>query len=591
MRAVGIDLGNTKAVVAALRQGEPEALPNRERSPLTPCLLSLGPGGELALGPGPEGLGGVSLAAAWSAPSGVAFAGREYTGQELVALFLARLREGAEAALGEPVQRAVLAVPVSFGQADMARLLAAARQAGLVVMRVVHSPVAAALAYSLAHPGLEGRTLLVYDLGGGCLDVAVVQLFPGALTALGLAGESWLGGEDLTGSIVAYVLRQLQGERRLLLDETQAARQGLRAALRREAEQAKVALSIVDRVSIFVPGEAIGSPRDVGEVLTRGEFEKMVRPRLEESLEVAGRALAQAGLAAEHMESILLVGGSTQVPLLRELLAERYPQAPVVHDLNPLLSVALGAGALAGMAGDVSCPACSLANPVEAVTCQRCGASLAGEERVTCHSCFLPNDVRREVCWKCGASLRGARQRRHRWMAGRTCPRCGAPMGGGGMVCPACQAPLVLAGPGGLRCGCGRVLEAGAASCPACGQLVAPFVGDVSSRGLGVEAGDGRLDPILPAGQGLPSAQPVYRAFAARSGQEQIEVTLYEGDRPMARDNRCCGRLRLGLPEGVPAGTSVRVGFALDRNGMLCASASLGDGTDREVDVALEWGD
>lgn len=583
LRAIGIDLGSTKSVVAALRRGEPQALPNREHSPFTPSTLGLGPSGELLAGGGAVPVG---------SDSPLAFNGLQYTAGELVALFLAGLKAEAEAALGEPVRRAVLAAPVSFGQGQLAGLQAAARLAGLFVLRVVHSPVAAALAYSVAHPSPQPRTVMVYDLGGGCLDVAVLRLFRGALTTLGLAGESWLGGADLTESIVAYLIRGLQGHRELLLDETQAAREKLRRLLGSRAEEAKVGLSIVERAHVAIAAEEIGLPVGVDQTLTRGELEELVEPRLQETLEVTERALAEAGLAAGSIEGLLLAGGSSRIPLLQALLAQRFPQARTLRGLNPLLGAAMGAALLAGMAAEVHCPTCGHSNPGEAATCRRCNGPLAGEERTACPRCFLPNGPRRHACWKCGASLRAAgRVRRARAPAARPCPRCGAAGAAGRPVCAACHLPLAEAWPGGLRCGsCGLVLPAGEPSCPACGELVGPFVGDISSQGLGIELPDGGLDVVLPKGRSLPSPAAVYRTIhTLGAGQQSIGIHLYEGERPLARDNRCWGQLQLALPEGLPPDTPVQVGFALQQDGLLAANAALGDGSGREVEARVEY--
>jgi len=598
LRAIGIDLGTSKAVVAALRRGEPEVLLNRDQNPLTPSTLSLSPDGQLLLGRPPgepdEGRGRPALFSflRWlGVDTPLPFNGLQYTAWELAAILLARLKEDAEAALGEPVGRAVLAIPVSFGQRQMAALNAAARLAGLFVLRVVHSPVAAALAYSLAHPQMTAHTLLVYDLGGGRLDVAALRLLPGAVTGLGLAGEGWLGGEDLTESIVALLIRRLQGERGLLIDESLVARQQLRYALRLIAERAKEALSTVEHADISVPAALLDGSASIEGVLAREEFEALIRPRLEEALEPVDRALSAAGLPREGVEQILLAGGSTRIPLLQALLAEHLPGARVQRDFNPLVSAALGAAALTGMLGEVQCPVCRRPNPREAQVCERCFSPLAGQPRLTCPRCFLPNEPVRQLCWKCGTALRAVRLEPPIRPLGLLCPRCGAALPAGATSCEACRAPIPQPSPWGLRCPrCGRVAEVGASACVGCGHLVAPFVGDLSTHSLGIEAADGRLDVVLPRGQGFPTAQPASRELRlASAGQRQMDIALYEGEKPLARDNDRLGRLRVTLPEGLAAGDAIRVAFALGPDGVLAAQATLGDGPERALEAWIEW--
>ena len=596
-RAIGIDLGTTKSVVAALRQGEPQAILNRGQSPLTPSALSLGSAGEVLVGqaalerlPQDPWQTVLSFKPLLGLGRTLAFNGLEYTPTELAALLLAHLRDDAEAALGEPVGRAVLTVPASFGLAQVAALRQAAGLAGLFVWRVLRDPTAAALAHSISQPPAEAQTLLVYDMGGGCLDVGVLRLFRGALTVLGLAGESWLGGDDLTQSIVAHLLRRIQEERGAHLDETLPARHELRQALRQIAEQVKLALSTVDYARLWVPADALESLVPIDEVLTRAQFEEMIRPRLEEALAVVERAVLAAGLPLRGIDGVLPMGGCSQVPLLQTLLAQRLPQAHVVAGLNPLLGVAMGAAALTGMLSEVTCPTCRLAHPLEAQACRRCGTPLAGQARLACPRCFLPNDPARETCWKCERSLRSARlPRRVRARRPQTCPRCQSSVAGERAVCPACHAPLGERAPAGLRCGhCGQVQEAGAASCARCGELVAPFVGQVSTRALGAALADGRMDVILPAGLGLPTQKPARRELrTSEQGQRTLELPLCEGERPWARENQPAGTLRLGLPEGLPAGSTVRVDFGFDADGTVTVTATLADGSD--VDAWAEY--
>ncbi len=597
LRAIGIDLGTSKAAVSTLQRGEAVAVFGRERSPLVPSLLGFGPAGRLLLGQEARTLGGeaaVHVGSLFRPEAGRlprTPRSRRHTPVDLVALFLAQLRQGAEAALGEPVRRAVLTAPVSAGQAQLAVLHEAAALAGLYTLAIIPAPLAFLLAYAIEHPQSPHRLVLVFDLGAGGLDVTVARLFHGAMTVLGLAGEDWLGGEDLTDTIVAALLRRLQAERRLPLDESQAARRRLRRRLHLVAEEAKVALSTVDRVTIPLTRKTTGFAVNLSETVTQGEYEALIRPRLDEALEVCNRALLAAGLARERIDGILLAGGSSRIPFVQNLLAQHFPNAHLLRDVNPLLGAAMGAALMTGLLPEVPCPACGRRNPIERLACAGCGTALAGEERVTCPRCFLLNDARRRACRGCGGSLRGALlQSTRAHPAHHTCcPRCGVPMPHSRATCAACHAPLGEPQPTGLRCPhCTEVLPAGSYACPACGELAGPFVGNISRRALGIEGEDGRLDVILPRGQSIPSPCSVYREFCTDSlGGQSLQVPIYEGDRPRARDNPVCAHLRLSLPKGLPAQSIVRVGFALGRDGLLQAVAELSNAPCEHIEVEL----
>ena len=576
MPAIGLDVGASKAVMAALAEGEPRLIRNGGHSPLTPALLGLGPAGTLTWGRAALDAA-ESAVHMWLPRLGEAmllpFNGLEYAPGELAALFFMCLRQEAEAGLGRPPGRVVLAAPLAFGQRQLALLCQAARRAGLFVLGVVPSTVAAALAYCWEHPDAEPRTLLICDFGASALGVAVVRTFPGAVTVLGQADDRWLGGEDFTQVIVAHLLRRLQGERGLLIDETQAARRALRRELRRAAEQAKVALSTVEQVRIALTPQALGLPVGLCELMSRPQFEEMAAPRLGEATGVVERALAAAGMSGESIDAVLLAGGAAQMPLWRAHLARRLGRARFLRDFNPLTGVAMGAALWAGLVDGVRCPTCGLQAPLQATQCGRCGSSLDGAGRLACPRCFLPHEPARLSCAKCGASLRAARR-------------------SAGQARPSGHAPGPRAsweGGGGLRCRhCGFVAPAGAPSCPLCGGLVAPFVGGLNRSDLGVPRDDGHMDVLLPRGQALPTP-PAWRALATGVQPGPLEVPIYEGDKPLACQNERCGTLRVDLPAGVAPGSSVRVALRLGSDGLLQVGAELGDGSGRALDAWIDW--
>jgi len=566
--AIGLDLGASKAVMAVLAGGEPRLIPNREHSPLTPAALALDPQGGLvwghdALASG-EGALEMWLPRLGEAAS-LALGGLEYTPEELAALFFDCLRQEAEAHLGQALGRVVLATPLAFGQRQLALLRQAAHRAGLFVLSLVPSTLAAGLAYAWEHPTAEPHTMLVADFGAGSLGVALLRTFPGALTVLGQAGNRWLGGEDFTQAIVAHLLRRLQAERGLLLDETQAARRALRRRLRRTAEAAKVALSTVEQVRIALAPEDLGLKVGLDEVLRRNQFEGMAEPWLAQALETVERALAEAGLSPEGVDAVLLAGAASRMPFWQAELARRLRRARFLRDFNPLTGTAMGAALWAALVGQVRCPTCGVASPREATACPRCGSRLSGEARLACPRCFVPNRPEGLSCHKCGTSLRAARQ------------RAGAPLA------------RAWSGDEGLRCHrCGLVAPAGAGSCPHCGSVVAPFVGGLSRYDVGLEGDGGRMDVVLPRGRGLPT-QPAWRVFASAEEGELLEVPLYEGDKPVARRNERCGTLRVELPADGGSGCRVRVGFGFDADGLLEVRAEADDGSGHALDAWLEW--
>mgnify|MGYP005843380169 CR=1 FL=1 len=580
LRAIGIDLGTSKSVVAALRQGEPQAIPNREDSVSTPSAIAVSPEGDLRFGQavldGTSAAGQVarSFKPLLGQATGATLNGIAYTPAELATLLLMRLKEDAEAALGEPVGRAVLTAPIAFGQRQLGILHEAARAAGLFVWHTVHSALASALAFSLSHAAGSAHTLLVCDLGGGCCDAAVIQVFPGALTVLGQAGESRLGGDDLTRALTGRLLERMQEKS---VGEALLEPEVFRARLWRLAEQAKIALSTLEQVSLAAPAFPDGLPWLAGEALARQELEALIRPHLERALDTVDRAVATARQARENIDGILLAGGSSRIPLWQALLAERFPRARVLSDLNPLLGPALGAALLTGMLPDVHCPACRLSSPLTAQVCTHCCTPLAGQPRLICPRCSLPNDPTRQECWKCGTSLRGTSLPcRPNRAGGEVCSRCGAELSEGAEACPSCHAPRAGSLADGLRCRrCGRVESAGTQSCPQCGGVLAPFVGMAAAHSLGLKLPDGRFDIVLPRGRALPTPQPARRELRLPAEG----VPIYEGESPVAAENRCCAHLYLDLPAGLPPETIVHLVFSLDRSGVLAVSASLANGT------------
>jgi Fe-S protein assembly chaperone HscA len=363
---IGIDLGTTNSLVAVLGDDGPRVLSDPQTGArLLPSAVAFLPDGQLVIGEraralAPEhpldtilsvkrfmGLGFEHVTAEdrrryrfAEGASGVvrfAVAGREVTAPEVSAHVLRELRRWAEAALGEPVQQAVITVPAYFNDSQRQATKDAGRLAGLEVLRLVNEPTAAALAYGL-DKGEEG-VVAVYDLGGGTFDVSILKLRGGVFEVLSTSGDTRLGGDDMDERLAARVLA--------LVPPAVAARSDVQVLARAAAERTKRALSDATDAELVlaVPG---GEP--VRRTVTRTELEELIRDLVERTAGPCQQALRDAGLRPEDVREVVAVGGATRVPLVRKQMATLFGRPPLV-DIDPDEVVALGAGIQAGLLG------------------------------------------------------------------------------------------------------------------------------------------------------------------------------------------------------------------------------------------------
>lgn len=349
---LGIDLGTTNSEVACIVNGQPTALKGADDlSPIVPSVVGLSPSGALLVGrsalnqaiAAPERTI-VSVKRKMGSDEQLTLGDQSYTPQEISACILRTLKERAEATLGAPLSKAVVTVPAYFTDAQRQATREAGAIAGLEVVSIVNEPTAAALAYG-ASAAARGD-ILVYDLGGGTFDVSLVRAEQGVVEVLATAGDNYLGGDDLDACIVERLvshLSQVHG-----LEVTGDLR--CMARLRRAAEAAKVQLSSAPHASIQEDhlGEVDGSPIHLDYELSREEFEQAITPLLDRSLEATRRVLADANIQPSELDKILLVGGSSRVPLVRTKLREALAQQPH-EEVDPELCVALGAALQAGI--------------------------------------------------------------------------------------------------------------------------------------------------------------------------------------------------------------------------------------------------
>jgi molecular chaperone DnaK len=381
-KAVGIDLGTTNSVVAAMEGGKPEVIPNAEGSRTTPSVVAFTPDGQRLVGLvakrqailNPEGtiysakrfIGRkwdevteeariVSYKVVSGPDEAVRFdvRGKQYSPEEISALILRKLADDAAKHLGERVTEAVITVPAYFNDAQRQATKDAGKIAGLEVLRIINEPTAAALAYGLDKKGQE--TVMVFDLGGGTFDVSILDVGDGVVEVRSTNGDGHLGGDDFDRRIVDWLAEDFQKEQGIDLRKDPQALQRLAEA----AERAKIELSSTTQTQIslpFVTADASG-PKHLNTTLTRAKFEDLTRDLVERCRGPVTQALADAKLTADDIDEVILVGGSTRIPavqnLVRKLTGGKDPNMSVNPDEVVALGAAIQAGVLKGEVEDV----------------------------------------------------------------------------------------------------------------------------------------------------------------------------------------------------------------------------------------------
>ncbi|HEX7098394.1 MAG TPA: molecular chaperone DnaK [Acidimicrobiia bacterium] len=355
-RAVGIDLGTTNSVIAALEGGEPVIIPNAEGSRTTPSVVAFKEGEVL--------VGEVAKRQAITNPDKtvrsvkrhmgentwrIEAEGKSYTPQEISARILMKLKRDAEAYLGTEVTDAVITVPAYFNDAQRQATKEAGQIAGLNVLRIINEPTAASLAYGLDKEG--DQTILVFDLGGGTFDVSVLEIGEGVFEVKATSGDTHLGGDDWDQVIIDWLVKGFQNDYGVDLSQDRMAMQRLKEA----AEKAKIELSSVSETEInlpFITATAEG-PLHLQQKLTRSEFEKLSADLLERTKGPFHQAIKDAGISVSDIDHVVLVGGSTRMPAVQELVRELTGKDPH-KGVNPDEVVAAGAAIQAGvLKGDV----------------------------------------------------------------------------------------------------------------------------------------------------------------------------------------------------------------------------------------------
>ena len=377
-RVIGIDLGTTNSVVALMEGGQPTVIVNQEGSLVTPSVVGVGSdGGRL--------VGQIARRQAVTNPENTVFSikrfmgrkhaevetegrrvpyrvvrasngdvrveahGKAYSPPEISAMILQKLKQAAEDFLGQPVSDAVITVPAYFNDAQRQATKDAGKIAGMNVLRIINEPTAAALAYGLDKKTEE--TIAVYDFGGGTFDISILEVGEGIVEVKSSHGDTHLGGDDLDDRIIDWMVQEFQQSDGIDLSRDRMALQRLKEA----AEKTKLELSVALETDVtlpFITADQAG-PRHLSMKLTRAKFEQLVSDLLQQTLGPVKQALADAGLQASKVDEVVLVGGSTRIPKVQQLVREYFGKDPH-RGVNPDEVVAVGAAVQGGvLAGDV----------------------------------------------------------------------------------------------------------------------------------------------------------------------------------------------------------------------------------------------
>ncbi|MFH8448399.1 molecular chaperone DnaK [Streptomyces fungicidicus] len=360
-RAVGIDLGTTNSVVAVLEGGEPTVIANAEGGRTTPSVVAFAKNGDVLVGEVAKRQAVTNVErtarsvkrymgdAQWRFPAQGSVDGTRYTAQELSARVLQKLRRDAESYLGEDVTDAVITVPAYFDDTQRQATKEAGEIAGLKVLRIINEPTAAALAYGLDKE--NDQTVLVFDLGGGTFDVSLLDIGEGVIEVKATNGDTHLGGDDWDQRVVEYLAKRFKGQYGVDLAQDKMAVQRLREA----AEKAKIELSSSSETTINLPyiTASAEGPLHLDEKLTRAQFQELTEDLLERCKKPFHQAVKDAGVELSAVDHVILVGGSTRMPAVTELVRELTGKDPH-KGVNPDEVVALGAALQAGVIrGDV----------------------------------------------------------------------------------------------------------------------------------------------------------------------------------------------------------------------------------------------
>ena len=342
---IGIDLGTTNSCVAVMEGGEPVVIPNAEGGRTTPSVVAFSKTGERMVGMIAKRQAVTnhartitSIKRQMGSDYRVNIDGKKYTPQEISAMILQKLKTDAEAYLGGPVTEAVITVPAYFTDAQRQATKDAGKIAGLNVQRIINEPTAAALAYGVDKE--ESQKIMVYDLGGGTFDVSILEISSGVIEVLATAGNNHLGGDDFDQCLVEYLVKEFKREQRLDLSRDPAAMQRIREA----AEKAKIELSSMKETTVSLPYIAVGKegPLHMETRITRAKFNDLTSHLVQATRGPVDQAINDSGVSIGEISKVLMVGGSSRIPAVQELVQTITGRLPF-KGINPDECVAMGA--------------------------------------------------------------------------------------------------------------------------------------------------------------------------------------------------------------------------------------------------------
>ena len=352
-KIIGIDLGTTNSCVAVMEGGEPVVIPNAEGARTTPSVVAFTKSGERLVGQvakrqavtNPDRTI-ISIKRDMGTDKRVSIDGKALTPQDISAMILQKLKNDAEAYLGETVTQAVITVPAYFSDSQRQATKDAGRIAGLEVLRIINEPTAASLAYGLDKE--DSHKILVYDLGGGTFDVSLLEIGDGVFEVLATNGDTKLGGDDFDDRIIDYLASEFKKENGIDLKADRMALQRLKEA----AEKAKIELSGVMSTNInlpFITADATG-PKHLDITMTRAKFDELTRDLVDRTIAPMQNALRDAGMTASEVDRVILVGGSTRIPAVQDAVRKVTGKEPY-RNINPDECVAVGAAIQGGVLG------------------------------------------------------------------------------------------------------------------------------------------------------------------------------------------------------------------------------------------------
>ena len=355
-KIIGIDLGTTNSCVAVMEGGNPNVITNSEGARTTPSVVAFQKDGERIVGQVAKRQAVtnadrtiMSIKRKMGTTEKVTIDGKAYSPQEISAMILTKLKQDAEAYLGETVSQAVITVPAYFNDSQRQATKDAGKIAGLEVMRIVNEPTAAALAYGV---GEKDQKVMVYDLGGGTFDVSILDISDGVFEVLSTNGDTRLGGDDFDQRIIDFLVSEFKNSDGVDLSGDKMAMQRLKEA----AEKSKIELSTTTTSNInlpFITADASG-PKHMDITLTKAKFDELTSDLVDRTITCIRNAMSDAGLSASQIDEVLLVGGSSRIPAVQEAVKKEMGKEPN-KGINPDECVAVGAARQAGvLSGDTS---------------------------------------------------------------------------------------------------------------------------------------------------------------------------------------------------------------------------------------------